>query len=152
MEIVRNEQHRERRTTLRHGAIGEAEMQNSYTRKMKRILVVGLMSTTALVALAFMVAARPTNTIAITVNNNSHRDIRHLYLAAGDPNNWGPDQLNGSTVSPGASYTINDVSCNGASVRVVAEDGDGCFVYHNATCDGDQTWEITDATAPDCGH
>jgi hypothetical protein len=124
---------------------------SSYTRKMKRILVVGLVSTTALVALTFMVAARPTNTIAITVSNNSHRDIRHLYVAVGDPNNWGPDQLNGSTVSPGASYTINDVSCNGASVRVIAEDGDGCFVYYNATCDANQTWEITDAAQRDCG-
>jgi hypothetical protein len=89
--------------------------------------------------------------ISITVTNNSQRQIRHLYLAPGDPNNWGPDQLNGSTINPGASFVLSGVDCTGSTTRVIAEDHNGCFVYYTASCDGNQTWQITDNTTPDCG-
>jgi len=124
----------------------------SNTRKLKRRLAIVLMSAVTLVGLTLLAAARTPNAISITVRNSAHRDIRHLYLAAGDPNNWGPDQLGGSVIATGASYTLSDVACNGASVRVIAEDGDGCFTYYNAACDADQTWEVTDASARDCGY
>ena len=53
---------------------------------------------------------------AITVVNNSSREIRHLYLSAPDQNNWGSDQLVNSVISPdGGSFTISNVSCGGAS-------------------------------------
>jgi hypothetical protein len=87
----------------------------------------------------------------ITVRNNSQRAILHLYLAAGDPNNWSADQLNGGTIQSGASHTLSDVACSGATIRVIAEDQNGCFVYYDAACNADQTWEITDNTPRDCG-
>jgi len=105
----------------------------------------------ALVVFAVQGTARSSNTIDITVTNNSQRTVARLYLAAGDPNNWGPDQLNGSTIPSGGSFALNGVACNGSTVRVIAEDQNGCFVYNNASCQANQTWEITSAATPDCG-
>jgi len=64
--------------------------------------------------------------------------------------NQNASELHGA-IPAGGSATLSDVGCDTASVRVIAEDGDGCFVYYNAACNANQTWEITDATAPDCG-
>jgi hypothetical protein len=127
-------------------------MKFVYTRKKyaRSLLLVITVVAVALVGTAILTVAKTTTAISITVRNNSQREIRHIYLALGNPDNWGPDQLHGSTVQPGGSYVVSDVSC-GSTVRVVAEDQNGCFVYYNASCDADQTWEITDATPPDCG-
>ena len=90
---------------------------------------------------------------AITIVNNSSREIRHVYLSAPDQNNWGSDQLVNSVISPsGGSFTISNVSCSGASIKVIAEDQDGCFLYQVVTCSENVTWTIaTDATR-DCGN
>jgi hypothetical protein len=67
-------------------------------------------------------------TTAITIVNNSSREIRHVYLSAPDSNNWGSDQLVNSSIPPnGGSFTISNVSCSGANIKVIAEDRDGCF-------------------------
>lgn len=106
----------------------------------------------ALAAYAASGAASRSTTINISVKNSSHRAVAHLYVAvAGDPNNWGPDQLNGVTVPSGASFDLSNIDCGGSGVRVIAEDENGCFVYDNASCEASQTWEITDAATPDCG-
>lgn len=120
-------------------------------KRTKRLLIVILTGAVLLLGVGLAVAARSSNTISVTITNHSSREIHHLYVAAGDPNNWGPDQLHGS-IPAGGSATISDVGCDTASVRVIAEDTNGCFVYYTAACDANQTWEITDATAPDCGH
>ena len=124
-------------------------MKASHT-STKRLLVVILTGVVLLLGVGLAVAARSSNTISVTITNHSNREIRHVYVAAGDPNNWGPDQLHGSIPS-GGSATVGDVGCDAASVRVIAEDNNGCFVYYTAACDANQTWEITDATSPDCG-
>ena len=124
-------------------------MKVSHTRT-KRLLVVFVTGVVCLLGIGLAVRARTSNTISVTITNHSTREIRHIYVAAGDPNNWGPDQLNGS-IPAGGSATLSNVGCDGASVRVIAEDNNGCFVYYSAACDANQTWEITDATAPDCG-
>lgn len=124
-------------------------MKASHTR-MKRLLLVILAGAICLIGVGLAVAARSSNTISVTITNHSNREIRHVYIAAGDPNNWGPDQLHGS-IPAGGSATLSNVGCDATSVRVIAEDNNGCFVYYNAACDANQTWEITDATAPDCG-
>jgi len=95
-------------------------------------------------------AARSAPTINVTINNNSQKDIRHVYLAAGDPNNWSADQLNGSSISAGSSYTLS-VSCDGANIRVIAEDQDGCFFYRTVSCGENATWTITSDAPRDCG-
>jgi len=90
---------------------------------------------------------------AITVVNNSSREIRHLYLSAPDQNNWGSDQLMNSVISPdGGSFTISNVSCGGASIKVIAEDHEGCFIYTVVTCSETVTWTITNDATRDCGN
>jgi len=128
-------------------------MQLTHTRKQRSrwLLSIIAITATALIGTAVLTTAKTNSGVSITIRNNSQREIRHLYLAAGDPNNWSADQLNGSTIPPGGSSVLNGVSCSGATIRVIAEDQNGCFVYTNASCNADQTWEITDATTPDCG-
>jgi hypothetical protein len=118
--------------------------------KRSRLLIIAIVAT-LLIGTTALTRAKNSTGINITIRNNSQRAILHVYLAAGDPNNWGPDQLNGSIISAGGSYVVSDVACSGSTIRVIAEDQGGCFVYSNASCDGNQTWEITDNTTPDCG-
>jgi TnpA family transposase len=91
-------------------------------------------------------------TTAITIVNNSGREVRHVFLSAPDSSNWSADQLGSSVVSAnGGSVTIN-ASCDGSSIRVIAEDQDGCFSYQVVSCSENATWTITSATARDCGN
>jgi hypothetical protein len=90
---------------------------------------------------------------AITVVNNSSREIRHLYLSDPNQNNWGPDQLVNSVISPdGGSFTISNVSCGGSSIKVIAEDHEGCFLYQVVTCSENASWAITNEATRDCGN
>ena len=90
---------------------------------------------------------------SITIVNNSVREIHHVYLSATDQNNWGSDQLVHSVIpANGGSFTINDVSCSGSTIKVIAEDEDGCFSYQVVSCSGGATWTITNNTARDCGN
>lgn len=90
---------------------------------------------------------------AVTIVNNSSRDVRHVYLSSTSDNNWGPDQLNPSIISAaGGSFTLNDVACNAADLKVIAEDQDGCFVYKVITCGESTTWTITNESTRDCGN
>ena len=91
-------------------------------------------------------------TTAITIVNNSGREVRHVFLSAPDSNNWGPDQLGSSAISPnGGSVTIN-ASCDGPSIKVIAEDQEGCFSYQVVSCSENASWTITNSTARDCGN
>lgn len=117
---------------------------------------------TSLVALAICVgimvcapllSAAPMPSTSITIVNNSGREILHVYLSAPDQNNWGSDQLVNSVIPPnGGSFTINNVSCAGSSIKVIAEDQEGCFLYQVVSCSGGVTWTITNNTARDCGN
>ena len=90
---------------------------------------------------------------AITIVNNSSREIRHVYLSAPDSNNWGSDQLVNSVISPnGGSVTLSNVSCSGSSVKVIAEDQDGCFIYQVVSCSENVTWTIASNATRDCGN
>ena len=110
-------------------------------------ICVGIMVCAPLVSMAHVPTA------SITIVNNSGREIRHVYLSAPDQNNWGSDQLVNSVISPnGGSFTISDVSCGGASIKVIAEDQEGCFSYQVVSCSEGATWTITNDTARDCGN
>jgi hypothetical protein len=90
---------------------------------------------------------------AITIVNNTSREVRHVYLSPPDQNNWGSDQLVNSVISPdGGSFTISNVSCGGAGIKVIAEDQDGCFIYQVVTCSENVTWTIASNAARDCGN
>ena len=90
---------------------------------------------------------------AITIVNNSSREVRHVYLSAPDQNNWGSDQLVNSVIAPnGGSFTISDASCGGTGIKVIAEDQDGCFTYKVVACSASVTWTITNEDSRDCGN
>jgi hypothetical protein len=90
---------------------------------------------------------------AITIVNNTSREVRHVYLSPPDQNNWGSDQLVNSVISPdGGSFTISNVSCGGAGIKVIAEDQDGCFIYQVVTCSENVTWTIPSNATRDCGN
>ncbi|MGB7925743.1 MAG: hypothetical protein WCF57_21070, partial [Pyrinomonadaceae bacterium] len=84
--------------------------------------------------------------------NNSGWEIRYLYLSPADSDNWGADQMNGSTLSSGGSFTISNVSCSGSEIKVVSEDMDGCFISKVVACTEGAVWTITNDARPNCGN
>ena len=88
----------------------------------------------------------------ITIANNSSRAIRHVYVSAANQDNWGPDQLNGSIPPGGGTFTLDNVSCSGSGVKIIAEDQNGCFLYQVVACNDNVTWTITNDAVPDCGN
>jgi hypothetical protein len=91
--------------------------------------------------------------MSITVTNNSGRDIHHLYLSPVDRDAWGPDQLNETVLRAGQSVTIQDVSCVGYEIKLIAEDREGCFVYAIVSCaQASAGWTITADMQKDCGN
>jgi hypothetical protein len=97
--------------------------------------------------------AHAPETTAITIVNNSSREIRHVFLSAPDSNNWGSDQLGSSVISAnGGSVTISNASCSGSGIKVIAEDQDGCFTYKVVACSESVTWTITNSDSRDCGN
>ena len=92
-------------------------------------------------------------TSAITIVNNSSHEIRHVFLSAPDTNNWGPDQLGHSVIAAnGGSVTISNESCSGSTIKVIAEDEQGCFFYQVVACSDSVTWTITNDSTRDCGN
>ena len=106
--------------------------------------VVGIIGVSSLLS-----SAQPP-TAAITIVNNSNREIRSVYLSP-DQTNWGSDQLGSSVISAGGGSVTINTNCNG-SVKVIAEDHEGCFFYTVVSCAGASTWTIADDAVPDCGN
>ena len=111
-----------------------------------RILFVVLV---AFICTASSLASAPT--LTITVNNNSSREIRHLYLSPANNDNWGPDQLNNSSINPGGSRQLN-ASWEQSTVKLVAEDQDGCFSSTTVAASGTPEWTIDNNTSRNCGN
>lgn len=105
----------------------------------------------AFVALPLLAGARA-RTASINVVNNSGREIINIYLSPADSDNWGSDQLNDASITPGQSFTISNVSCAQPQIKVVAEDKNGCFLSAVVSCSDTATWTITNDTAADCGY
>jgi hypothetical protein len=114
--------------------------------------------TTLFIVLVGMVAAVPlfskttSPATSVTIANNSGLEIRHVYLSPVDNDNWGPDQLNGSVITNGHSDTVSNIACDGASIKVIAEDQNGCFFYQTVSCGDGSTWTISSNATPDCGN
>ena len=116
------------------------------------LVVLGVLVALMVCAPLLSNAHAPLTSTAITIVNNSNREIRHVYLSPPDQNNWGSDQLGSSVIAAnGGSVTISNVSCGGASLKVIAEDHEGCFSYQVVTCSESVTWTISSDTARDCG-
>lgn len=88
---------------------------------------------------------------SITIVNNSSREIRHVYLSAPDQNNWGSDQLGSSVIAANGGSVSISASCD-ATIKVIAEDQDGCFIYKIVSCSENATWTITNDASRDCGN
>ena len=111
-----------------------------------RILFVVL---AAFICTASSLASAPT--LTITVNNNSSREIRHFYLSPANNDSWGPDQLDNSPIGAGISRQLN-VSWEQSTVKLVAEDQDGCFLQTTVEASGNPEWTIDNNTSRNCGH
>ena len=106
----------------------------------------------AIMVCAPLLSAAHVPSTAITIVNNSSHEIRHVYLSPPDTNNWGSDQLVDSVIAPnGGSFTISSGNCAGSSIKVIAEDNEGCFMYQVVQCSETVTWTIAANTARDCG-
>ena len=95
--------------------------------------------------------ATATSALTISVVNNGGSEIRHFYLSPADNDDWGPDQLNETTISPGATRNL-EVSWDQSTVKLVAEDQDGCFLNTTVAATASQVWTITSETPRDCGR
>jgi CCR4-NOT transcriptional regulation complex NOT5 subunit len=103
-----------------------------------------------LAALPLWSSARSlTPSTSVNIVNSSNWEIRHVYLQASDQDVWSTDQLGGTVIAPGASFTLN-TTCDGTSTKVITEDKDGCFLNTTISCDGTTTWTITNNLTPDC--
>jgi len=122
-------------------------MRNSQAKRRPIALMAAIC---ALAALPLLSSARA-RTNSINVVNSSSRQIIHIYLSPPDSDNWGSEQLHGSVIAPGQSFQLDDVTCTQSQIKVVAEDGDGCFLSAPVSCSGAVSWTITNDTAADCG-
>jgi len=122
----------------------------NFGRARRRLLLIG---TACIVCAALPLLVRThAQPLGIRVVNNSALEIRHLYLSAPDSDNWGPDQLDNAIISPGGAFTINNVSCGQAEIKVIAEDQNGCFVSQVIACADNSSWTIPAGVTPNCGN
>jgi hypothetical protein len=89
-------------------------------------------------------------TITVSVVNNSQKGIRHLYLSSAGSDNWSADQLSGG-IGAGSSQNVN-VTWSESTVKLIAEDEDGCFLSTTIDNSGSPSWTITSSTTRDCGN
>jgi hypothetical protein len=125
------------------------EALSSSTTRFRFLILVAVF--VALGALTSLAGATAPSSVSLTVVNNSGWEIRHLYLSPADNDNWGVDQLNDSSISPGASRTL-DVSWDQSTVKIVAEDQDGCFMHTTVSASGSPVWTIASNATRDCGN
>jgi hypothetical protein len=118
-------------------------------RHFYRLVILGLV----LCALAILSSARtPATATSVNIVNNSSREIRNVYLSHVNVDDWSGNQLsNDATIPAGASYNLSDVACDQQQLKVIAEDGDGCFLSTVISCGDSATWTVTNDTARDCG-
>ena len=95
-------------------------------------------------------SAASTPAVGVNLVNNSGLEIRALYLSPADNDNWGPDQLNGAFISPGGTYIFN-YSWDQPTVKIIAEDSDGCFLTTTVDAAANSAWTITSNSPRNCG-
>lgn len=118
------------------------------SRNSLRFVVLVLML--GMVAILTPLSRATAPALSLSVVNNSQQEIQHLYLAPAGTDNWGADQL-GSPIAPGVTRTLN-VSWEQSTVKLVAEDEEGCFMTTTVDANGSAEWTISGSTARDCGN
>ena len=114
---------------------------------VRLLMLVAVLSICAGVTLR---SSASTPSVDVNLVNNSGVEIRALYLSPADNDNWGPDQLNGAVISPGGTYTLS-YSWNNPTVKIIAEDSDGCFLTTTVDAAANFTWTITSNSLRNCG-
>lgn len=109
-----------------------------------------LVSILAIAVMPLISQAKPL-TASIGIVNNSSRTIRNIYFSHVDTDDWGTNQLGDSSIAPGQSFTISNVTWDQSQVKVIAEDQDGCFLSGVVQVSETSSWTITNDTAADCG-
>jgi hypothetical protein len=129
-------------------------MRNNSEHKLRGLFwsVVILVALSSVAAVVAKRAGRPPSTSITITNNSSNLEIRHVYLSHPDKDDWSGDQLGETPIASGKSTTLNNVSCDQAEIKVIAEDQNGCFLYQIVACGGNATWTITNGATPDCGN
>ena len=117
--------------------------------KLVRVVMLAAVICT-LSAMTLRSAASSQPLSAVTISNESQWEIRALYLSAADDDNWGADQLNGAVIAPGSSYTLS-ISWSQPTVKIVAEDKDGCFITTTVDATTNSAWTINSSSARNCG-
>ncbi len=127
-------------------------MKNSRAKqsRFRRVAVI-VVAFCAFASLPLLAGARA-RTASINIVNNSGREIVNLYLSHADADDWGSDLLPDSTIPTGQSFTIPNVSWDQSQLKVIAEDGNGCFLSTVVSGSGDSTWTISADAQADCGH
>ena len=125
-------------------------MKNSDSMRNPRGLIIICVALLILAALPLVSAAQPSTSVNIV--NNSNKEIRNVYLSHAGVDDWGANQLGDTTISPGHSFTLSNVTCDQQQIKVIGEDQDGCFLSAVVACGGSATWTITNDTATDCGQ
>lgn len=125
-------------------------MRNSDGMPNRRSLIIICVALFAFASLPLLSTARTPST-SVNIVNNSNREIRNVYLAHVDSDDWSVNQLGNTTIAQGQSFTINNLACD-QQVKVIGEDQDGCFLSTVVACGDNATWTITNDTARDCGN
>jgi hypothetical protein len=135
-----------------------SHLKRSKTHLLPRLIAIAVLTGTVMslqILCQPSASAKAANAwMGITVTNNATRDIRHLYLTPVDRDAWGPDLMSeGTLLRTGQTFTISDVTCSANEIKVVAEDGEGCFVYGVVSCaQATTSWTITNEAPRDCGN
>ncbi|MFL6208005.1 MAG: hypothetical protein ACJ74W_04105 [Pyrinomonadaceae bacterium] len=119
-------------------------------RVRQRLILLGVICV-ALVGCAFVRASNG-SAASISVVNNSALEIRHLYFSPPDRDDWSADQLDHAVIRTGETFTLNNVSCGQAEIKLIAEDQNGCFVTQVVACGDNSSWTIPAGVTPNCGN
>lgn len=124
----------------------------SFGRALLRRRVLLLAMGGVLLAALPLLARTHAQPVGLRVVNNSGLEIRHLYLSPTDRKDWSADQLGGSVIRPGESFTLDNVSCAQSEIKLIAEDQNGCFLSQVVSCADGAGWTIPAGATPDCGN
>ena len=127
-------------------------MTKSSLRKNGFIGLLFLFVIVAVLGCGTMVSTAVAPPANISITNNSGRSISHVYLSPPNSENWGPDQLNDNAIAPGSSFTISNAACDQGSIKIIAEDQDGCFITTVIQCSENAGWTITSDAPRNCGN
>jgi hypothetical protein len=126
----------------------------SFTSKVTHIAILSAILIVAFYLLTTTprAAAVSPDTASISVTNESGRGIRFVYSTAVSSDAWSDNLLpSESILQNGQTATLNNVTCSGSEVRLIAEDMDGCFLSTVVACANGSSWNIDSDTLPQCG-